>query len=258
MNISNPTSFAAPDLTLSTSNSSGTAGALRADDTLAVFDTTVPVTIVSGASAATGSQGVVARRDHTHGAPAIGDVVGPGSSVDNEIVRYSSTTGKLVQAYTGTGPTVSDTGIPLYPGLPAFVALNSSSDSNVTGAGGIHTFQFDDPIINRGDHFDEDNSRFTAPVAGIYQFNLLWKGSGLTVEGTKIAVRFITTQLTYVVEWNPGASGDLGNTHSILTDMAADDTLTCTLVGTGESGGNIWDISGGAVGEGVLSGFLVG
>lgn len=39
-----------------------------------------------------------------------GDVVGPSSSVDNTIVRFDGTTGKLIQGYTSGGPTISDTG----------------------------------------------------------------------------------------------------------------------------------------------------
>lgn len=39
-----------------------------------------------------------------------GGVIGPSSSVDNEIVRFNGTTGKLIQAYTSNGPTVSDIG----------------------------------------------------------------------------------------------------------------------------------------------------
>jgi len=68
MNISNPTSFSTPDITFTTSNSSGTSGALRADDSLLLYDTTVPVTIAAGATAATGSAATSARRDHVHGA----------------------------------------------------------------------------------------------------------------------------------------------------------------------------------------------
>ena len=67
MNINNPTTFSPPDLTLSTSNSSGTAGALRADDTVLVYDTTVPTTIAFGASASAGDTATSARRNHTHG-----------------------------------------------------------------------------------------------------------------------------------------------------------------------------------------------
>lgn len=68
MNINNPTTFSTPDLTLSTSNSSGSAGALRADDTILVYDATVPTTISSGASASAGNSATAARRNHTHGA----------------------------------------------------------------------------------------------------------------------------------------------------------------------------------------------
>lgn len=40
-----------------------------------------------------------------------GDVTGPAVSVDNGIVRYDGTTGKLVQSYTSNTPTCGDTGI---------------------------------------------------------------------------------------------------------------------------------------------------
>jgi len=66
MNINNPTTFSTPDLTLSTSNSSGTAGALRADDTLLVYDSTVPEAVTSGGSSATGDTATAARRNHQH------------------------------------------------------------------------------------------------------------------------------------------------------------------------------------------------
>ena len=39
-----------------------------------------------------------------------GDGTHPGLAVDNEIVRFSGTTGKVVQAATSGGPTISDTG----------------------------------------------------------------------------------------------------------------------------------------------------
>lgn len=44
------------------------------------------------------------------GAAATGDVVGPSSSVDNTLVRFDGTTGKLIQDYTSGAPTGSDTG----------------------------------------------------------------------------------------------------------------------------------------------------
>ena len=65
MNINNPTTFSTPDLTLSTSNSSGVAGALRADDTVLVYDGTLPANVTTG-TANTGSASTSARRDHIH------------------------------------------------------------------------------------------------------------------------------------------------------------------------------------------------
>ena len=66
MNINNPTTFSTPDLTLSTSNSSGSAGALRADDTLLVFNTSLPDAISFGQSGASGSGNIAAYQNHAH------------------------------------------------------------------------------------------------------------------------------------------------------------------------------------------------
>jgi hypothetical protein len=70
LNISNPTSFSSPDITFTTSNSSGTSGALRADDSLLLYDVTVPTTIAASDSAATGDSETAARRNHVHGSAA--------------------------------------------------------------------------------------------------------------------------------------------------------------------------------------------
>lgn len=44
------------------------------------------------------------------GGGGTGDVVGPASSVDNTIVRFDGTTGKLIQGYISGAPTISDIG----------------------------------------------------------------------------------------------------------------------------------------------------
>ena len=50
--------------------------------------------------------------DGTWAAPAGGgDVTGPGSSVDNAIVRFNGTGGKTIQDYTSGAPTIGDTGV---------------------------------------------------------------------------------------------------------------------------------------------------
>ena len=66
-------SFATPALSFGTANAAGSATTpIRSDATLAIFDTTVPVTQASADAAATGSAAVAARRDHKHGMPVIG------------------------------------------------------------------------------------------------------------------------------------------------------------------------------------------
>jgi hypothetical protein len=63
--------FGTPALTLSTTNAAGSASTgVRTDATVAVFDTTAPVTQAFGDSAAAGSAGKAARRDHRHGMPS--------------------------------------------------------------------------------------------------------------------------------------------------------------------------------------------
>lgn len=66
------------------------------------------------------------------GASGSGDVVGPSSSVDNAIARFNSTTGKLLQDYTSSAPTISDTGVViLNEGQLTFPSTeNPSADAN--------------------------------------------------------------------------------------------------------------------------------
>lgn len=64
-------SFAAPALTLSTTNAAGSAATIiRSDATIAAFDATTPAAVA--ATGATGSAGTAARRDHAHAIGANG------------------------------------------------------------------------------------------------------------------------------------------------------------------------------------------
>ena len=105
---------AAPALTFSTTNNAGSASSfVRTDATLALFDTTVPVTQAFGDVAATGSAGVAARRDHRHGMPATPDFAW-----------------KFVETLTMTGTSVSSSTLPT--DADAFLLL---FDNVVTGTG---------------------------------------------------------------------------------------------------------------------------
>lgn len=129
MNINNPTTFGTPNLTFSTSNSSGSGGALRADDTVLIYDTTVPGTIASAASAATGSAATAARRDHQHGmytataAASAAEVTAASStsvSITPGTARYATGQAKAFAATSAAGAllagsynvaSVTDTGV---------------------------------------------------------------------------------------------------------------------------------------------------
>jgi len=89
VNINNPTTFSAPDLTYTTSNSSGTAGALRADDSIAIFSAAVPETIAYGQSAAAGDDAFASRLDHVHGMAA-SDAVSVASQVQMEAASVNT------------------------------------------------------------------------------------------------------------------------------------------------------------------------
>ena len=98
MNINNPTTFSSPDLTYTTSNSSGSAGALRADDSIAIFSASNPETIAYGQSAAAGDDAFASRLDHVHGMAA-------STALSTSIISSSRTasSGAGDQALTGAG-----------------------------------------------------------------------------------------------------------------------------------------------------------
>ena len=125
MNITNPTNFGIPGLTLTTANSEGTGNAIRTGASILAFDTTDPAAV--SASAAVGSAVVSARRDHVHSG-----VGGAGTVVDEAITRFNGTGGSSIQGYSSLSPTISDAGIiSLTSGALKFPATAiASADAN--------------------------------------------------------------------------------------------------------------------------------
>ena len=172
MNINNPTTFSTPDLTLGTANSSGSAGALRADDTILVYDTPNPAAV--GASAVVGSASTSARRDHVH----VG--VGAITSTDEAIARYNGTAGAL-QNYTSNAPTISDAGIvSLTSGALKWPATAiASTDSNTMDD--YQEGSWTPDLQDTG-----GNSAGTSTAAGRYTRigNIVWFNCNITVTST--------------------------------------------------------------------------
>ena len=240
--------YGTPAVTLSTTAAEGSnQTAIRTDGQLIAFDTSNPANVTLG-SASTGSAAVAARRDHVHSAEgAIGDVDGPGSAVDNALVRFNGTTGKSIQAYTSLSPTASDDGLVLTPGQPAFLAYNGSTVTNVTGNNTQYTGVFGTEVFDQASNYN-GSTTFTAPVTARYRLSASVGMQGVTASGTRGRIRLVTSNRTYEYYWNPGAQEATTDAISCcvidaLADMDASDTAYITVLINGE-GSDVCDWGG--------------
>ena len=141
------------------------------------------------------------------------------------------------------------------PSNPAFLARNSSTDSNVTGNGTEVTIDFDTEVFDQGDDFASDT--FTAPVTGRYQLNVSCEVSGVTSSHTIGQLQIKTSNRTIMADQNDtfqsaGSNGQCMYHGSFLADMDAGDTVTCTM--TVHNGSQVVDIA--AQNNTHFSGFL--
>jgi len=251
--------FAAPAFTLTTANASGSATtAVSSNSNLLTFDATALATVVPAGSGGVGSATVAARRDHNHPATNVGDATGPGSSVDNEIVRFNATTGKLLQAYTSGGPTVTDTGIMRVPFLPVFAVHESGTQSDVTGDGATYQCSWNTEDIDQGANFASDT--FTMPVDGQMYFMVNFHIEGITTASTSGFINFKTSNVTIqkaIGSLPDGAESKLFPSESTVAVMDANDTCVIELAGNGESS-NTWDLEGGADLRSQFCGMMIG
>jgi hypothetical protein len=178
---------------------------------------------------------VASRADHVHSAEgAIGDVDGPGSSVDEAIVRFSGTSGKLIQAYTSGSPTISDTGVMLKTAQPAFLAYLSSTQANVTGDATMAQVNFNAEIYDQGGNFA--SYKLVAPVTGKYLLTASIYLDGRNTSATQTAIQIATSNRTYYRQDSLGSgTASFGIEMTTIADMDASDeaTVSCMVAGVG-------------------------
>ena len=113
---------------------------------------------------------------------------------------------------------------------PCFLAFNSVTDNNVTGAGTIATVDFDTEVFDQGNDFAADT--FTAPVTGRYLFTAVVQLLGIPIGVDLSLIQITTSNRTYrgsrfdLVADFPGV---IGHTITVVADMDTGDTATVTV-----------------------------
>lgn len=152
----------------------------------------------------------------------------------------------------------------LKPRSPAFLAVVSATQSNVTGNGTLYTIINDTAVQNIGSNYNTGTGLFTASAAGTYFFTATVNMGGLNAAHVGGSFFFILNGATFYVGQtgspvNQGdPAGDLSWVASNTLPLSAGDTVGVVL---GVSGGaKVVSIFGTAIGNPVtsFSGFLVG
>ena len=122
-------------------------------------------------------------------------------------------------AHTGgtTGMTIDSSGrVTTSTNRPAFMARRTSGQSS-----GIVVF--DTVMLNQGSHYDNSNGRFTAPLAGLYNFsfNVLSDNDG--TDGYWTTSLFINGSDYCKVQNYTYSDNDYGGSLSVIASLSASD-----------------------------------
>lgn len=102
-----------------------------------------------------------------------------------------------------TGLTIDSSGVVATPARPAFSAYRDSSTTEyLTG-----TIVFNGTRSNVGSHYSTSTGKFTAPIAGSYQFNFVGFGTGN-------AAYVPASSSVYVTLYNETSSTNLARTYA--------------------------------------------
>ena len=170
-------------------------------------------------------------------------------------LRYGTGDFTLASA-TGTVMSALDTGEITYPLQPAFLAIHTVSQTNITGNGAIATINFTSEIFDQNSDYDGTNT-FIAPITGRYMLIYACYMDQVS-SGTNGVMNIVTSNRSYGSNFlNYSAvsvSGQIAFNTSALTDMDSGDTATCTMTITGIGADTADALASGAT---YFSGYLV-
>lgn len=149
--------------------------------------------------------------------PPGGDVVGPGVSVDGEIVLFDGATGALIKAATGTGPVKATAGV------YGTGAIDLAS-AEVTG---------DLPLANLAPAAAASRLLGRGSAAGAGDWEPLTVGAGLALSATELAATAATAASRL---WGRGSAAGAGAFQEITLGAG----LTMTGTELAASGGGGW------------------
>ena len=138
------------------------------------------------------------------------------------------------------------------PMKPAFLAYNSSTDSNVTGDGTVYTVDFDTEVFDQ--HGDFASDTFTAPIGGKYLLSTSVYYLGMT-DATSLYIALTTSNRTYYHQLAIGNAANNSMPLTVVADMDAGDTAYVTITGT--AGTKNIDVYGAAAAQTFISGCLI-
>lgn len=164
--------------------------------------------------------------------------------VDNSVTSPTADPWVLAQGTalgTNNVMSVATSGEINYPLQPAFLAVLTAADNDVTGAAAAYTIGTNTALTEIFDQNNDfaTNGVFTAPVTGRYLLNFCIGVSGITSAMTRATVSVVTSNRSYfAVDTDPhlitlGTSEFSGN---VLADMDAADTASFSITISGGAG----------------------
>lgn len=189
-----------------------------------------------------------------------GTISGSTGSIDNAILRANGTGGSTIQGQTSGGPILNDDGSVVNAKQPAFLAYNSASDLNVTGAGTAYTIICNTEVYDQASNYDNTTGIFTAAVAGVHLFCGTVALTGITAANDGSGLTLITTGRSIVLadfEVPNFAMTVCGLQGSTMTYMNVGDTAKLSVASVGEAGDVVDVVGGGSPYNTYFSGCLL-